>query len=160
MHSETRPVSETDVSKLVSLVGRQAAVKALECSDIIKVSGLRELATDLDIKGVAKAPKRELAERIVRRVDRRISKGVEELQALGRAGIRDYLDSTNCDAGDIRDFLERANLPAQAKMSRNDLMSFVAIQVESLGVFQRLSDPKRTASTRMSEAHKLAAYAR
>ena len=114
MHSETRPVSETDVSKLVSLVGRQAAVKALECSDIIKVNGLRELATDLDIKGVAKAPKRELAERIVRRVDRRISKGVEELQALGRAGnTRLSGQHQPCDARDIRDFLERAN-PASA----------------------------------------------
>ena len=155
MHSETQAVSETDVSQLISLVGRQAAIKALECSDIVKVSRLRELATDLDIKGVDKAPKREVAERIVRRVDRRISKSVEELQVLGRAGIRDYLDGTNCDAGDIRDFLERANLPVQTRMSRSDLMSFVAIQIESLGVFQRLSDPMRAASKRLPDAHKL-----
>lgn len=152
MKGEKRVINRMDVSKLVSLVGRQAAIKALECSDVVKVSLLRGLATDLGIASVAKAPKREVAEKIVHRVDCRIRKSVEELRELGRREIRDYLDSTNCDGADIRDFLERANIPVQGKMSRNDLMSFAAIQVESLGMFQRLSSPQSSSAELASMA--------
>ena len=51
-----------------------------------------------------------------------------------------YLDATGCDADELRDLLEYAQFPVQAKMSRNDLLNFAAIEISSLGMFKRLAN--------------------
>lgn len=137
-------MNKDDVSKLVSIVGRSGAVHALIRSDVVKIEELRELAMNLGLEMIAKTSKKDLAGKIVRRVDRRITKSVEELEVLSRDEILAYLDRTNCDADDLKDLLEWANIPIQSRMSRNDLLTFAAIQISSLGVFERLSNPRCT----------------
>lgn len=128
-----------DVEALVSLVGRTGAIQALACSEIVKAEDLRSFARTLGIPVPSKTPKKELARQIVRRIDRRIEKSVAELQALDRNQIMTYLDATGCDADELRDLLEHARLPVQARMSRNDLLNFAAIEISSLGMFERLA---------------------
>lgn len=127
------------VATLVSLVGRAGAIQALTCSEVVKAEDLRCFAKTLEIPVASKAAKKELARQVVRRVDRRIKKSIAELQALDRNEIMGYLDATGCDADELRDLLERARLPVQAKMSRNDLLNFAAIEISSLGMFERLA---------------------
>ena len=128
-----------DVATLVSLVGRTGAIQALACSEVVKADDLRCFAKTLNLPITSKTAKRDLARQIVRRIDRRIEKSVDELQALDRKEIMMYLDATGCDADELRDLLEHARLPVQAKMSRNDLLNFAAIEISSLGVFERLA---------------------
>lgn len=137
-------MNKDDVSKLVSIVGRSGAVHALTHSDVVKMEELRELARNMDLDMIGKISRKDLAGKIVRRVDRRITKSVEELEMLSRDEILAYLNRTDCDAEDLKDLLEWANIPIQSKMSRNDLLMFAAIQISSLGVFERLSNPRCT----------------
>ena len=139
MATERRTMDAGDVATLVSLVGRTGATQALACSEIVKANDLRHFAKTLDIPVASKTAKKELARQIVRRVDRRIEKSVAELQALDRNEIMTYLDGTGCDADELRDLLGHAQVPVQAKMSRNDLLKFAAIEISSLGMFGRLA---------------------
>lgn len=140
MNNEKRTMDAEDVATLVSLVGRTGAIQALVCSETVKADDLKCLAKTLDIPIASKTAKKELARQIVRRIDRRIGKSIAELQALDRNQIMQYLDATGCDAGELRDLLEHAQLPVQAKMSRNDLLNFAAIEISSLGMFERLAN--------------------
>ena len=135
-------MNKDDISKLVSIVGRSGAIHALIHSDIVKIEELRELARNLNLEMIAKTSKKDLAGKIVRRIDRRITKSVEELEMMNRDEILAYLNKTDCDVGDLKDLLEWANIPIQSKMSRNDLLMLAAIQISSLGVFGRLSNPR------------------
>lgn len=140
MTNEKRTMDAESVATLVSLVGRTGAIQALVCSEIVKAEDLRCFAKTLDIPVASKTAKKELARQIVRRVDRRIEKSFAELQALDRKQIMTYLDATGCDADELRDLLEHARLPVQAKMSRKDLLNFAAIEISSLGMFGRLAN--------------------
>lgn len=134
------------VATLVALVGRTGAIQALACSEVVKADDLRYFARILGIPVASKKAKKELARQIVRHVDRRISKSVAELQALDRNEIRLYLDATGCDTDELRELLAHAGLPVQAKMSRDELMTFAAIEISSLGMFERLGAVQRGAS--------------
>ena len=133
-------MKKDDIATLVSIVGRSGAVDALVGSDIVKVEDLRSLAKELAIEKASSKPKKELAKRIVREIDQRIKKSLDELQALTRDELLIYLEGTNCDSDDLKDLIKSAGLPVQAGMSRNDLLKFAAIQISSLGVFERLSN--------------------
>ena len=133
-------MKKDDIATLVSIVGRSGAVDALVGSDIVKVEDLRSLAKELAIEKASSKPKKELAKRIVREIDQRIKKSLDELQALTRDELLIYLEETNCDSDDLKDLIKSAGLPVQAGMSRNDLLKFAAIQISSLGVFERLSN--------------------
>ena len=87
-------MNKDDISKLVSIVGRSGAIHALIHSDVVKIEELRELARNLDLEMISKIPKKDLAGKIVRRVDRRITKSVEELEMLSRDEISAYLNRT------------------------------------------------------------------
>lgn len=141
MDNERPAMNANDVATLVSLVGRTGAIQALACSEIVKADDLRCFARTLRVPAGPKASKKELARFIVRHVDRRIAKSLTELQALDRNAIMAYLDATGCDSGELRDFLEQAQLPVQGKMSRNDMLHFAAIEISSLGMFKRLATP-------------------
>ena len=133
-------MKKDEIATLVSIVGRSGAVDALVGSDLVKVEDLRRLAKELTIEKASSKPKKELAKRIVRQIDQRIKKSLDELQALTRDELLIYLEGTNCDSDDLKDLIKSAGLPVQAGMSRNDLLKFAAIQISSLGVFERLSN--------------------
>ena len=129
-----------NISTLVDIVGRSGAIGALLSSDEVKVNELRELANRLGLETTSRTPKKLLAERIVRQVDRRITKSLSELQELSRDEIFAYLNDTDCDSEDLMDLLKDADLPVHTKMSRKDLMEFAAIQISELGIFERISN--------------------
>lgn len=131
-------VTKDDIASLVSLVGRLGAIHALTGSDTITVSKLRELGRSLGL-ATSKDPKRQLAELIVRTVDKRIAKPLEELEALSRDELHQYLSSTDCDAEDLKELLAQAAVPIQGKMSRQSLLEFAAIQISNLGMYKRIS---------------------
>ena len=133
-------IKKDDIATLVSIVGRSGAIGALVGSDIVKMEDLKRLAKELAIERASNKPKKELARRIVRQIDQRIKKGLDELQALTRDELLIYLEKTNCDSDDLKDLIKSAGLPVQAGMSRNDLLKFASIQISSLGVFERLSN--------------------
>lgn len=133
-----------EIGTLVALVGRAGAIQALSCSEIVKADDLRCFARTLGISVAARTPKKEVARQIVHRVDRRIEKSVAELRKLGRQQIYTYLDQTGCDSDELRDLLEQARLPVQTKMSRHDLLDFAAIEISSLGVFERIASTRDT----------------
>lgn len=132
-------MTRDDVAKLVSLVGRSGTVHALVGSRMVRVENLRTLAKSLNLT-LTKASKKELASRIVRRVDRRITKSLDELEAMNQEELVAYLNATNCDAEDLKELLHQADLPVQGRMSHKDLLMFAAIQISSLGMFKRLSN--------------------
>lgn len=130
------------VTELVHLVGRTGAIAALVSSDQIRSSHLVDLAKHLGLNPGTKAPKKNVADLIVRHVDRRIDKSLDELLAMSREEISGYLAGIQCDPGEILELLEQINLKAQAKKSRSALIEFAAIQISSLGIYQRLSENK------------------
>ena len=131
-------MTEDDVRKLVSLVGRSGAIHALVGSTRITVAELRKLGSSLGLT-VSRETKTKAAECIVRHVDKRISKSLDELEALTQHELYTYLSSTDCDVEEIKDLLTRARVPIQGKMSRADLLEFAAAQISSLGMFKRIS---------------------
>ena len=133
-------MKKEDIATLVSIVGRPGAIHALVGSDIVKMEDLRRFAKELAIEKASSKPKKELAKCIVRQIDRRIQKSLEELQALTRDELLTYLEETKCDSDDLKDLIKGAGLPVQAGMSRNGLLKFASIQISSLGVFERLSN--------------------
>lgn len=142
-NADKRHVTARDVQTLVSLVGRSGATEALACSDVILATQLRELATDVGLRVGRREPKKDIADRIVRRVDQRITKSLEELQTMTKQEISSYLHDVGCDTDEIIELLQQIDLKTQAKRSREALIEFAAVQISSLGVFQRLSDNRR-----------------
>ena len=132
-------MTRDDVANMVSMVGRSGTVHALVGSRMVKVEHLKRLAKSLNLK-LTGASKKELAGKIVRRVDRRISKPLDELQVMNQQELFAYLNGTNCDAEDLKELLRKADLPIQGSKSRKDLLKFAAIQISSLGMFDRLSN--------------------
>ena len=135
---ESIAVTKDDITNLVSLVGRSGAMHALAGSDTLSVNELRKLGRSLGL-ATSKSPKRELAELVVRAVDKRIAMPLEELEALSRDELRDYLNSTDCDAEELKELLAQAVVPIQGKMSRKSLLEFAAIQISNLGMYKRIS---------------------
>lgn len=135
----TEPTKE-DVATLVTLVGRSGAIQALVASDTINVAQLRRLGGSLGI-ATSKHAKKKLAELIVRSVDKRIGKSLEELEALGTHEISTYLNKTVCDATELTQLLSEAGIPVQGKMSLASLIDFAAIQISHLGMYKRISSP-------------------
>ena len=111
---------------------------ALAGSDTLSVNELRKLGRALGLT-TSKMPKTELAELVVRTVDKRIARPLEELEALSRDELRDYLSSTDCDAQELKELLAQAVVPIQGHMSRKGLLEFASIQIGNLGMYKRIS---------------------
>ncbi|MCY4212808.1 MAG: hypothetical protein OXF68_04190 [Gammaproteobacteria bacterium] len=135
---ERAAVTKDDIASLVSLVGRSGAMHALAGSDTVTASELRELGRLLGL-AISKQPKRQLAELLVRAADKRITRPLEELEALSRDELAEYLNATGCDAEELKALLAEADIPVQGGMSRRSLLEFAAIQVSSLGMYKRIS---------------------
>ena len=132
-------LSVDDIKTLVQLVGRDGAVAALVGSKTITQRVLSGLGKHAGIEMRAKDSKKELAQRLVRHIDRRIDKTVDELKGMTKEGIARYLEQTECDSEELLEFLENIDIAARTSFSRKALIEFAAIQISSLGVFERLS---------------------
>ena len=131
-------MTKDDVANLVSLVGRSGAMYALTGSKTVTTVDLRELARSLGL-ATSKQTKSQLAEFIVREVDKRIARTLEELEKLSQEELYAYLSSTDCDTVELTEVLAQADIPIQGKMSRASLLEFAAIQISNLGMFKRFS---------------------
>lgn len=134
-----RQISKDDIKSLVAMVGREGATSALESSKQISSQDLAEMASSLGIKVKGKESKARIATEIVRHVDRRITKPLDELKAMSKDEIIQYFEQVECDQEELVELLSSIDLRSRAK-SRRAMLEFAAIQISSLGIFERLSD--------------------
>ena len=132
-------VSRQDVKNIVSIAGREGAIAALTNSKKIDSQNLADSAKMMGIQVKSKDSKLNTATQIVREVDRRITKSLDELKIMSKDQIAEYLERIDSDQDEIIDLLASIDLKARAK-SRKTLVEFAAIQISSLGIFERLSD--------------------
>jgi hypothetical protein len=132
-------LSTEDIKVLVHVVGRQGAIAALEAGTKHNVKQLADFAKENNIGVGLKATKKTLASAIVRHVDRRIQRPLEELKRMSKDELVRYFKDVDCDQTELLDLLGAIDLKAQVK-SKAALMEFAAIQIQSLGVFERLSN--------------------
>lgn len=132
-------LSIDDIKVLVSIVGRQGAIAALESGTKHKLQQLTEFARTNSISVDKKPTKKSLSSAIVRHVDKRIQKPLDELKKMSKEELVAYFKEVDCDQSDLLDLLSTIDLKAQVK-SKSALMEFAAIQIQSLGVFERLSN--------------------
>lgn len=135
-----KDLSASAISTLVEIVGRSAAITALVRSDIVNVQQLSDLAKRLNIVIPAKTQKNRLAEEIVLKVDRRITKPLSELRTMERDVLLNYLRATSCSTDELLSLLKEANIPVQSsRKSRSELIEFAATQITDLGVYERIT---------------------
>jgi len=132
-------ISSEDVKSLVGMVGREGAICALDGSRQISVQDLTEMAISLGIKTKAKDSKRVIVTEIVRYLDKRITKTLDELKIMSKDDIIQYLEQIECDQDELVDLLNSIDLRSRAR-SRQAMLEFAAIQISSLGIFERLTD--------------------
>lgn len=134
-----RQISKDDVKSLVAIVGREGAISALEDSKQIINQDLAEMANSLGLKIKSKDSKRTIATEIVRHLDRRIVKTLDELKTMSKDEIIRYFEQVECDQDELVDLLKGIDLRSRAR-SRRAMLEFAAIQISSLGIFERLTD--------------------
>ena len=133
-------IKKDDVKKIVALVGREGTICALEKSTKITMQELLLLARELQINIAKKSTKKKLSEQIVRYIDKRINKSIDELKSMTKEALIDYFHNVECDQEELFELLEKIDFKAKAK-SKRALIEYAAIQIQSLGVFERISDP-------------------
>ena len=133
-------IASDDIKTLVEIVGRQGAQVALSRSDKIRVEELLKTAEDLGIRLPKRTPKPEVAIAIVKHVDRRIGKSLDDLQQLSESEILQYFSDVDPDAEEIIELLLSIDIKNRIR-SRKSLFEFAAKQIGSLGVFERLAHP-------------------
>jgi len=131
----TREAAKT----LVDIVDRDGAVAALVKSKRFSKTALAESAKELGITVVPKDSKSTIASAIVRRVDRRIDKTIDDLMSMSREELIQYFEDTHCHQDELIELLDTLNFRSRAR-SRRDLVEFAAIQISSLGVFERVAN--------------------
>ncbi len=132
-------ISKENIRKLVDIVGRGGALCALDESNKIGMKDLIELAHSLGISPKSKDSKKSVALQIIQNVDKRINKTLDELKTLSKEELIKYLESVQCHQDEIIELLGSIDLKVRVK-SREALIEFAAIQISSLGVFERLSE--------------------
>lgn len=133
-------VTAEDVHTLVRIVGRRGAQAALSRSDIVRADDLREMAESLGLSVQKRAPKSEVANAVIRHVDRRITKSLDELKQLSVAEILQYFVEIDPDGEEVIDLLKSIDIRNRSR-SRKELFEFAANQINSLGIFERLARP-------------------
>lgn len=132
-------ISKEDIKSAVAIFGREGAISALSDSRKIGTQSLIEMANSLGLKVSSKDTKSKVAAQIVRLVDKRISKSLDELKAMSREQIITYFEQTDCDQDEIVELLSSIDLRSREK-SRRAIVEFAAIQISSLGIFERVAD--------------------
>lgn len=134
-----KSISKDDVASIVAVVGREGAISALSNSRQINNQNLAELANSLGLKVSGKETKGNVASQIVRYVDRRISKPLEELKTMSKDELILYFEQVECDQDELVELLSSIDLRLRPK-SRRAILEFTAIQISSLGIFERVAD--------------------
>ena len=136
-------ITSDDIKTLVGIVGRQGAQGALSRSDKIRAEELLKTAEHLGIGLPKRTPKAEVAAAIVKHVDRRIGKSLDDLKQLSESEILQYLRAVDPDTGEIIELLLSIDIKNRIR-SRKSLFEFAAKQISSLGVFERLAHPSNS----------------
>ena len=135
-------ISPADVKNMVAMVGREGATSALKHSRRVSSEDLTQLARLLGLKLNSRCTKGQIAAQIVRYADKRILKPLDELKRMSKEDIIKYLEEVDCDQEEIGELLSDIDLrkiPSRTK-SRRAMTEFAAIQISSLGIFERLAD--------------------
>ena len=133
-------ITISHIKTLVEIVGRKEAQLALSRSGKIRAEELSKIAESLGIDLPRRTPKAEVAVAIVRHVDRRIDKSLDELKQLSAPEILQYFSDVDPDAEEVIDLLRSIDIENRAR-SRKGLLDFAANQISSLGIFERLAHP-------------------
>ena len=136
-------IASDDIKTLVEIVGRQGAHNALSQSDKIRAEELLKTAEDLGVRLPKRTPKSEVAIAIVKHVDRRIDKSLDDLKQLTGPEILQYFSDVDPDSEEIIELLLSIDIKNRIR-SRKDLFEFAAKQISSLGIFERLADPSNS----------------
>ena len=133
-------IASDDIKTLVEIVGRQGAQVALSHSDKIRAEELLKTAEHLGIRLPKRTPKSEVAIAIVKHIDRRIGKSLDDLKQLSDSEILQYFSDVEPDTEEIIELLLSIDIKNRIR-SRKSLFEFAAKQISSLGVFERLAHP-------------------
>jgi len=137
-----RRISIEDVKTIVAIVGREGAISALSNSRQISSRDIADVANSLGLKVSSKDTKAKIATQIIRHVDKRITKSIDQLKAMSKEEIIQYFEQVECDQDELIELLSTIDLRSRAK-SRRATLEFAAIQISSLGIFERLADRHR-----------------
>lgn len=132
------PLSIEDINMLISIVGRQGAIAALEVGTKYNLQQLHDFAKIHGIDVGRKPTKKTISSGIVIHIDKRIRKSLDEMKKMSKDELINYFKEVDCDQTDLIDLLSTIDLKAQVK-TKSALIEFAAIQIQSLGVFERLS---------------------
>ncbi len=132
-------ISNEDIKHLVAIVGREGAIYALEGSRQVSAQDLANMADSLGLKTKSKDSKKTIATEIVRHLDRRIAKALDELKTMSKDEIIQYFEQVQCDQDELVDLLKSIDFRSRAR-SRRAMIEFAAIQISSLGIFERLTN--------------------
>ncbi len=135
-------ISNQDVMSIVAVVGREGAVSALSSSRQINSQDLAAMANSLGLKVSSKDTKGKIASQIVRCLDKRITKSLDELKSMSKDEIIQYFEQVECDQDELVELLDSIDLRSRAR-SRRAMLEFAAIQISSLGIFERVADRNR-----------------
>ena len=139
-------IASDDIKTLVNIVGRHGAQVALAGSDTIHAEELLQTAEALGIRLPKRTPKSEVAIAIVKQVDRRLDKSLDELKQLSVSEILQYFNDVGPDTEEIVELLQSIDIKNRVR-SRKSLFEFAANQISSLGVFERLAHPSSSIQT-------------
>ena len=136
-------IGADDIRTLVEIVGRQGACAALSRSDKISAEELFKTAEGLGVSLPKRTQKAEVAHAVVKHVDRRIDKSLDELKEMSEPEILRYFSDVEPDSEEVVELLLSIDVKNRAR-SRKKLFEFAAIQISSLGVFERIARPSHS----------------
>ena len=146
-------IASDDIKTLVDIVGRQGAQSALSRSDKIRADELLETAENLGLSLPKRTPKSEVATAIVKHVDRRIDRSLDDLKQLSGPEILQYFSDVDPDTEEVIELLLSIDIKNRIR-SRKSLFEFAAKQISSLGVFERLAHPSNSNETSLNPSHR------
>src|SRR5262249_53239594 len=100
-----RQPERQEILTLVSIVGREGAAAALTSSTIFGTQQLAEFAESIGLRPLSRDSKSKLALDIVRALDKRITKPLDELKTMTKDQIMNYLESVHCDTDEVVELL-------------------------------------------------------
>ncbi len=130
---------KNDIKQIVDLVGREGAIFALEKSKKINTKTLIDLARSIGLSPKTKDSKKNVSTQIVQNVDKRIHKPLDELKGMSKDDLILYFEKVECHQDELIELLKNIDLKARVKTNKG-LIEFAAIQISSLGIFERLSN--------------------
>ena len=132
-------ISQEDLKTLTSIVGREGAIAALASSKTVSQDDLIELCKALGLPTKSKDSRSKVAQLLIRHIDRRIDKDLDVLKKMSKEQLLEYFDTVQCDPGELIDLLKSIDIESRVK-SRKAIKEFAAIQISSLGIFERIAE--------------------